>query len=116
MWQVLISNELESLISAAAPPVPATCIWNASGTRHPRARALRVAGNPFRPGLDGNGARPHRRGAWPYFLERRSFDLSRTIRGVPAGSTSCILRADRMAIRLLAAFQATVENSICIRP
>lgn len=48
---------------------------------------------------------------WQFFLERRSFDLSRTIQGVRCRIN--ILQTSRgvgMAIRLLAAFQATVEK------
>ena len=48
---------------------------------------------------------------WPVFLERRSFDLSRTIRGVRCRIN--ILQTARgvgMAIRLLSSFQATVEK------
>ncbi len=48
---------------------------------------------------------------WPRFLERRSFDLSRTIQGVRCRIN--VLQTSRgvgLAIRLLAAFQATVEK------
>jgi twitching motility protein PilT len=48
---------------------------------------------------------------WPHFLERRSADLSRTIRGVRCRIN--ILQTARgigFAIRLLASFQATVEK------
>src|SRR5882762_4000557 len=48
---------------------------------------------------------------WPHFLERRSFDLSKTIRGVRCRIN--ILQTARgigFAIRLLATFQATVEK------
>jgi twitching motility protein PilT len=48
---------------------------------------------------------------WPQFLARRSFDLSRTIRGVRCRIN--ILQTSRgigFAIRLLAAFQATLEK------
>src|SRR5882757_3534379 len=48
---------------------------------------------------------------WPRFLERRSFDLSKTIRGVRCRIN--ILQSSRglgFAIRLLASFQATVEK------
>jgi twitching motility protein PilT len=48
---------------------------------------------------------------WPRFLERRSFDLSRTIHGVRCRIN--ILQSSRgvgFAIRLLASFQATVEK------
>jgi len=48
---------------------------------------------------------------WPHFLERRSFDLSRTIHGVRCRIN--ILQTSRgvgFAIRLLSSFQATVEK------
>src|SRR5438552_18325229 len=48
---------------------------------------------------------------WPRFLERRSFDLSKTIRGVRCRIN--ILQSARgvgLAVRLLASFQATVEK------
>jgi twitching motility protein PilT len=48
---------------------------------------------------------------WPLFLERRSFDLSKTIRGVRCRIN--VLQSARgvgFAIRLLATFQATIER------
>jgi twitching motility protein PilT len=48
---------------------------------------------------------------WPRFLERRSFDLSKTIQGVRCRIN--ILQTSRgvgLAIRLLASFQATLEK------
>jgi len=48
---------------------------------------------------------------WPHFLERRSYDLSKTIRGVRCRIN--ILQSSRgvgFAIRLLATFQATLEK------
>src|SRR5438105_9464562 len=48
---------------------------------------------------------------WPQFLERRSADLSRTIQGVRCRIN--VLQTARgvgFAIRLLAAFQATIEK------
>lgn len=48
---------------------------------------------------------------WPRFLERRSFDLSRTIQGVRCRIN--ILQTARgvgFAVRLLASFQATIEK------
>jgi len=48
---------------------------------------------------------------WPHFLERRSWDLSRTIHGVRCRIN--VLQTSRgigFAIRLLSAFQATVEK------
>src|SRR5262245_30099898 len=48
---------------------------------------------------------------WPRFLERRSFDLSKTIQGVRCRIN--ILQSARgvgLAVRLLASFQATIEK------
>ena len=48
---------------------------------------------------------------WPRFVERRSFDLSRTIEGVRCRIN--ILQTSRgvgFAIRLLASFQATIDK------
>jgi len=48
---------------------------------------------------------------WPVFLERRSFDLSRTIQGVRCRIN--VLQTARgigFAVRLLAAFEATIEK------
>src|SRR5215471_5952243 len=48
---------------------------------------------------------------WPRFVERRSFDMSKTIHGVRCRIN--ILQTSRgvgFAIRLLAAFQATLEK------
>ncbi len=48
---------------------------------------------------------------WPHFLEQRSFDLSRTIHGVRCRiNVLHTARGVGFAIRLLAAFQATVER------
>src|SRR5437660_11715269 len=48
---------------------------------------------------------------WPHFLERRSFDLSKTIQGVRCRIN--VLQTSRgvgLAVRLLASFQATIEK------
>src|SRR5215475_6639529 len=48
---------------------------------------------------------------WPYFLQRRSWDLSKTIQGVRCRIN--VLQSSRgigFAIRLLSSFQATVER------
>ncbi|MEI9863178.1 MAG: PilT/PilU family type 4a pilus ATPase [Limisphaerales bacterium] len=48
---------------------------------------------------------------WPAFLERRSYDLSRTIRGVRCRiNIMQTARGVGMAIRLLGSFQATLEK------
>jgi len=46
---------------------------------------------------------------WPVFLERRSL-TSRTIQGVRCRSTFCRPRGESLRVRLLAAFEATVEK------
>jgi twitching motility protein PilT len=74
--------------------------------------ALRVTGEPIAPGLLMEFARrlvgeDH----WASFVDRRSFDLSRTIGGVRCRIN--ILHTSRgvgMAIRFLGSFQATVEK------
>jgi twitching motility protein PilT len=74
--------------------------------------ALRVTGEPIAPGLLMEFARrlvgeDH----WASFVDRRSFDLSRTIGGVRCRIN--ILHSSRgvgMAIRFLGSFQATVEK------
>jgi twitching motility protein PilT len=74
--------------------------------------ALRTAGEPLAGPLLLEAARTLV-GAdqWPRFLEQRSFDLSRTIRGVRCRIN--ILQSSRgvgFAIRLLSSFQATLER------
>jgi twitching motility protein PilT len=105
--------DLESLISAAAASGASDLHLESRLAPATRVRgALRVAGEPIAPqtmtemarGLVGEEQ-------WPFFLERRSFDLSRTIRGVRCRIN--IMHTSRgvgMAIRLLAAFQATIEK------
>jgi twitching motility protein PilT len=73
---------------------------------------LRMSGEPIAPGVLMEFARRLiGEEQWPFFVERRSFDLSRTISG-----TRCrinILHTSRgvgLAIRFLGAFQATVEK------
>ncbi|HEV2329094.1 MAG TPA: PilT/PilU family type 4a pilus ATPase [Verrucomicrobiae bacterium] len=74
--------------------------------------ALRVNGEPVAPGLLMEFARRLiGEDQWAAFVERRSFDLSRTICGVRCRAN--ILHTSRgvgMAIRFLGAFQATVEK------
>jgi twitching motility protein PilT len=73
---------------------------------------LRVLGEPVAPKLLGEMARRLiGEESWPVFLERRSFDLSRTIRGVRCRTN--VLQTSRgigLAIRLLTSFQATIEK------
>src|SRR3954469_12740811 len=73
---------------------------------------LRIIGEPL-PGKQLLEAAQELLGAeqWQHFLERRSFDLSRTIQGVRCRIN--ILQTSRgvgFAIRLLASFQATLEK------
>ncbi len=105
--------ELESLIESAAANGASDLHLEAGMPAALRVRgALRVSGEPVAPktlaalarGLIGEEQ-------WPAFLERRSYDLSKTIRGVRCRIN--ILQTSRgigLAIRLLAAFQATVEK------
>src|SRR3954469_24137870 len=73
---------------------------------------LRIIGEPL-PGKQLLEAAQELLGAeqWQHFLERRSFDLSRTIQGVRCRVN--VLQTSRgvgFAIRLLATFQATLEK------
>jgi twitching motility protein PilT len=74
--------------------------------------SLRTAGDPLAAPLLLEMARATiGEERWPNFLERRSFDLSKTIRGVRCRIN--ILQTSRgvgFAIRLLASFQATVDK------
>jgi twitching motility protein PilT len=105
--------ELESLVESAAASGASDLHLEAGVQAALRIRGvLRVSGEPIAPkvlmamarGLIGEEQ-------WPVFLERRSFDLSKTIRGVRCRIN--ILQTSRglgMAIRLLSSFQATVEK------
>jgi twitching motility protein PilT len=73
---------------------------------------LRSVGEPVTPGLTVEWAR-ELIGAeeWPQFLERRSFDLSRTMEGLRCRIN--VLQTARgvgLAVRLLPAFQPTLES------
>ena len=105
--------DLDSFIGQAAA--------NAASDLHLEARmppalrvrgALRVAGEPVPPQLLQDMARALiGEEQWPVFLERRSFDLSKTIQRVRCRIN--ILQTSRgigMAIRLLTSFQATVDK------
>jgi twitching motility protein PilT len=74
--------------------------------------SLRVTGEPVAAGLLTEFARRLiGEDQWPFFVERRSFDLSRTISGVRCRIN--ILHTSRgvgMAIRFLGSFQATIEK------
>ena len=105
--------ELDSLIESAAGSGASDLHLEAGMPAAVRIRgALRIAGEPVAPrplkefarGLLGEEQ-------WPVFLERRSFDLSRTIRGVRCRiNIFQTARGVGLAIRLLSAFQATVEK------
>lgn len=72
---------------------------------------LRTTGEPIAPARVLEMARGLIGHDWPRFLERRSFDLSKTIQGVRCRIN--ILQTARgvgMAIRLLASFQATIDK------
>lgn len=74
--------------------------------------ALRTTGEPLPPKLLMEMARQTiGEENWPHFLERRSWDLSKTIQGVRCRIN--VLQSSRgvgFAIRLLSSFQATVEK------
>ena len=104
---------LDSLISAAAANGASDLHLEARLAPAMRVRgALRVSGDPLDPQtLLGASRSLIGEEHWPAFLERRSFDMSRTIQGVRCRIN--IFQTSRgvgMAIRLLSAFQATVEK------
>ena len=105
--------ELESLIESAAASGASDLHLEGGMPAAVRARgALRVLGEPIAPKLLTAMARELiGETQWPVFLERRSFDLSRTIHGVRCRIN--ILHTSRgvgLAIRLLSSFQATIEK------
>jgi len=105
--------ELDSLIESAAASGASDLHLEPGMPAAMRIRGvLRVAGEPIAPraltefarGLIGEEQ-------WPVFVERRSFDMSRTIRGVRCRiNIFQTARGTGLAIRLLSAFQATVEK------
>ena len=105
--------ELESLIESAAGGGASDLHLEAGMPAAVRVRgALQVSGEPVPPrALAEIARRLIGEEQWPVFLERRSFDLSKTIRGVRCRIN--IMQTSRgigMAIRLLSSFQATVEK------
>jgi len=105
--------DLESLISEAATAGASDLHLESRLSPATRVRGtLRVAGEPIPPQAITEMARSLiGEEQWPCFLERRSYDLSRTVRGVRCRIN--VLRTSRgvgMAIRLLSTFQATVEK------
>lgn len=109
----LITMDLESLISAAAASGASDLHLESRLAPATRVRgALKIAGEPIPPQALADMARALiGEEQWPYFIERRSFDLSRTVKGVRCRIN--VLHSSRgigMAIRLLSSFQATVEK------
>jgi twitching motility protein PilT len=105
--------DLETLISAAAAAGASDVHLESRLAPATRVRGtLRVAGEPIQaPVLTEMARLVVGEEQWPAFLERHSFDLSKTIAGVRCRIN--VLRTSRgvgMAIRLLAPFQATVEK------
>src|SRR5215469_12717896 len=105
--------DLDSLIQSAASNGASDLHLEAGMPAALRIRGqLRVAGDPVAPGILTEIARRLvGEDQWHEFVERRSFDLSRTI-----GGSRCRInifqtaRGTSLAIRLLGAFQATVEK------
>ena len=105
--------ELESLIESAAADGASDLHLEGGMPAALRVRgALRVTGEPIAPKLLSELARQLiGETQWPVFLERRSFDLSRTIRGVRCRINLLhTARGVGLAIRLLSSFQATIEK------
>ena len=105
--------ELESLIESAAANGASDLHLEAGMPAALRVRGtLRVAGEPVAPKLLMDMARTLiGENQWPVFLERRSYDLSKTVRGIRCRIN--VLQTSRgvgLAIRLLSPFQATVEK------
>ena len=105
--------ELESLIESAAARSASDLHLEAGMPPALRIRGnLLVEGEPVPAPTLLNAARQLvGEMQWPAFLERRSYDLSRTIRGVRCRIN--VLQTARgvgLAIRLLGSFQATLEK------
>jgi twitching motility protein PilT len=105
--------ELESLIQSAADNGASDLHVESGMPAALRIRgALRVMGEPIAAKAVAEVARELvGEEQWPVFLERRSFDLSKTIHGIRCRIN--ILQTARgvgMAVRLLSSFQATVEK------
>ncbi|HEY2082122.1 MAG TPA: PilT/PilU family type 4a pilus ATPase [Verrucomicrobiae bacterium] len=103
---------LESLIAAAQQQGASDLHLEAGLPPALRIRgSLRTAGEPIAPQTLSTFAHEILGDQWPHFLERRSADFSKTISGVRCRIN--ILQTARgigFAIRLLAAFQATIET------
>jgi twitching motility protein PilT len=105
--------DLDSLISLAANNGASDLHLESGLSPALRVRGiLRMAGEPISSNIIGEMARRLlSEEQWQFFLERRSFDLSKTIQGIRCRVN--ILHTSRgvgMAIRLLTSFQATVEK------
>jgi twitching motility protein PilT len=105
--------DLETLIGAAADNGASDLHLESRMAPAMRVRgALRVGTEPTPPQALTEMARMLiGEEQWPVFMERRSFDLSKTIKGVRCRIN--ILHTSRgigMAIRLLSSFQATVDK------
>src|SRR5258705_8696248 len=105
--------ELESLIETAASKGASDLHLEAGMPPALRLRGtLQIEGEPVPAPMLLTAARQLvGEQQWPVFLERRSYDLSRTIRGVRCRIN--VLQTARgvgLAIRLLASFQATIEK------
>jgi len=105
--------ELDDLIASAAGNGASDLHLEAGMPAALRVRGnLQVSGEPLPPRVLADMARRLiGEEQWPAFLERRSFDLSKTIHGVRCRiNVLHTARGVGLAIRLLAPFQATVEK------
>jgi twitching motility protein PilT len=105
--------DLDSLIESASANGASDLHLEAGMPAALRIRGqLRVTGEPIVPGVLMEIARRLTgEDQWPMFVERRSFDLSRAISGVRCRiNIFQTARGIGLAIRLLGAFQATVEK------
>ena len=105
--------ELDTLIESAAGNAASDLHLEGGMPAALRVRgALRVLGEPIAPKVLTEMARELiGETQWPVFLERRSFDLSKTIHGVRCRiNVLHTARGVGLAIRLLSPFQATVEK------
>ncbi|HEX9046513.1 MAG TPA: ATPase, T2SS/T4P/T4SS family, partial [Verrucomicrobiae bacterium] len=105
--------DLESLIDAAAASGASDLHLEARLVPAVRVRGtLSVTGDPIAPAMLIDMARSLiGEEQWPSFLERRSFDLSKTIRGIRCRIN--IFQTSRgvaLSVRLLSSFQATIEK------
>ncbi len=105
--------ELETLVKMAIDQGASDLHLEAGMPAAIRVRgALKVVGGPVPPAELQSAARKLIGGdQWPMFVERRSFDLSRTIAGVRCRvNVMHTARGIGFAIRLLATFQASIER------